>query len=200
MGASNDQRSAILSAAEECFARYGLAKTTMEDVARAASVSRATVYRYFADRDSLVAESVIRRARANMAAARAQLARYPTIEQALVEGICADIRRGHLDPLVHRLVSPDEMTLSTRLLIDTGRAAELTRELWEPFLAEARAAGAVRADLDLRLACEWLSELEILYISQSGRDAAALDRVRAKIRAFVVPALVTDPNAAPVYR
>ncbi|WP_312884876.1 TetR/AcrR family transcriptional regulator [Nocardia barduliensis] len=192
-----DQRAAILAAAESCFARFGIAKTTMADVARAAALSRATVYRYFADRDSLVAEAVTRRARANMAAARADIARHATIENALVEGICTDIRRGHLDPLMHRLVSPEEMTLSTRLLVDTGRAVELTRELWEPVLTEARAAGAIRADIDLPMVCEWISEIEILYISRLHDDPAAMDRIRAKIRAFVVSALVTDPAAMP---
>jgi len=53
----------VLAAADECFQRYGIAKTTMEDVARAANISRATLYRYFSDRESLLTESVRRRAR-----------------------------------------------------------------------------------------------------------------------------------------
>lgn len=188
----NDARTAILGAAESCFARYGITKTTMEDVARAASVSRATVYRYFTDRDSLVAESVTRRARANMGPARAGIARWTAIEDKLVEGICEDIRKGMLDPMMHRLVSPEEMILSTALLTDSGRAVELTYELWEPVLAAAQRTGEIRPELDLRLVCEWISEIEIMYISRGAEEASSLDRVREKIRAFVVPALVTD--------
>src|SRR5262245_31266142 len=37
-----------------CIARYGLAKTNLDDVARAAGCSRATLYRYFADKHDLV--------------------------------------------------------------------------------------------------------------------------------------------------
>ncbi|MFD1812191.1 TetR/AcrR family transcriptional regulator [Rhodococcus gannanensis] len=185
-----DARAAILAAAEECFARFGIAKTTMEDVAKAASMSRATVYRYFADREALITESVVRRARANMSRARAYITRWPTVEDRIVEGICQDIRKGHLDPLVNRLVSPESMALSIQLLSDSGRAIELTHELWGPIIVDEQAAGNIRADLDPRLVSEWISELEIMYISQYGTDDSALDRVRVKLRAFVVPALL----------
>ena len=37
----------------DCVTRYGRAKTTMQDVAVAAGLSRATLYRYFADRGAL---------------------------------------------------------------------------------------------------------------------------------------------------
>lgn len=48
-------RDRILEATLECVGRLGMAKTTMEDVARAAGVSRATLYRAFpGGRDELL--------------------------------------------------------------------------------------------------------------------------------------------------
>ena len=48
-------RQRILEATYACVARWGLAKTTVEDVAREAKLSRATVYRTFpGGRDELV--------------------------------------------------------------------------------------------------------------------------------------------------
>lgn len=186
-----DTRSAILAAAESCFARLGIAGTTMEDVAKAASSSRATVYRYFADRDALVTESVVRRARANMDSAREFIAHRATIEDSIVEGICEDVRRGRRDPMVHRLVSPAEMVLAARLLTESGRAVELTYELWEPILTRAQAAGTIRAELDIRLLCEWISELEMYYIARgSVPEAEDLDTIRTRLRTFLLPALL----------
>jgi AcrR family transcriptional regulator len=43
----DDTRQRIVEAAYACVARRGLAKTTVEDAAREAAVSRATVYRTF---------------------------------------------------------------------------------------------------------------------------------------------------------
>ncbi|MBV8950773.1 MAG: helix-turn-helix transcriptional regulator, partial [Actinobacteria bacterium] len=52
-------RTRILEATFACIAKFGLAKTTMDDAAREAGLSRATVYRYFpGGRDELVREVV----------------------------------------------------------------------------------------------------------------------------------------------
>lgn len=48
-------RTEIVHAAARCFARWGFGKTSVDDVAREAGVSRATVYRYFSGgKDQLV--------------------------------------------------------------------------------------------------------------------------------------------------
>jgi AcrR family transcriptional regulator len=51
-------RERIFQAAFACVARYGIAKTTVEDVAREARVSRATVYRYFSGKDDLIRQTI----------------------------------------------------------------------------------------------------------------------------------------------
>ena len=56
---SSDVRERLLQATYDCVARWGLAKTTVEDAAREAGVSRATVYRYFpGGRDELISAVV----------------------------------------------------------------------------------------------------------------------------------------------
>ena len=42
-----------------CIARYGLAKTTLDDVAREAGCSRATLYRYFDSKHDLVRRTTV---------------------------------------------------------------------------------------------------------------------------------------------
>ncbi len=52
-------RERIIEAAYACFARFGLAKTTVEDVVKESGVSRATVYRGFpGGKDQLLHEVV----------------------------------------------------------------------------------------------------------------------------------------------
>src|SRR5690242_349460 len=57
---SSAARERLIDAAERCIDRFGLAKTTLEDVAAESSVSRATIYRYFANRDELMLEVLLR--------------------------------------------------------------------------------------------------------------------------------------------
>lgn len=56
---ATDTRTRILEAAVTCIERWGLAKTSLEDVANEAGLSRATVYRYFGGgREELVGETI----------------------------------------------------------------------------------------------------------------------------------------------
>ncbi|MCF3939652.1 hypothetical protein [Gordonia tangerina] len=82
------------------------------------------------------------------------------------------------------------MALSVQLLNESGRAVELTHELWGPILADEQDADTIRADLDLRMISEWISEKEIMYISQYEEDDDALECIRTKLRAFVAPAII----------
>ena len=52
-------RDAIYNAAIDLFARDGFDETTLEDVSTAAGVSARTLYRYFANRDELLAHGVV---------------------------------------------------------------------------------------------------------------------------------------------
>ena len=56
-------RDLLLDAAEACFESSGIGGTTMDDIAKRARVSRATVYRYFAGRDAVVSGVILRRRR-----------------------------------------------------------------------------------------------------------------------------------------
>ena len=54
VGDRTDVRERILTAAGEIFPRHGLAATTVENIAEAAGVGSATVYRHFGDKKGLV--------------------------------------------------------------------------------------------------------------------------------------------------
>ena len=55
----DESRERVLAGTYECVARVGIGKTTVEDVARASGVSRATVYRLFpGGRDELLRDTV----------------------------------------------------------------------------------------------------------------------------------------------
>src|SRR5471030_1169447 len=52
-------RDRVLAATYRCVARFGLAKTTMEDVVKESGLSRATIYRQFpGGRDEVLLETV----------------------------------------------------------------------------------------------------------------------------------------------
>lgn len=177
----------LLTAAEACFNRYGIAKTTMDDVAREGGVSRATVYRYFPDREALVAASIVRRARLNIPDAHAHMAKYRSFARKLVEGLIFNIRRGQHDPVVTLIVG-GQSELAAKILGGTEVAHELTYELWEPILAAAQERGEMSPDLDLRAAATWLARVTLMLVAQEESERLDGDALRAELRTFVLPA------------
>lgn len=55
-----DIRNDVLDAAERLLGRFGYEKTTMEDLAREAAISKRTLYQYFADKKQVALESIDR--------------------------------------------------------------------------------------------------------------------------------------------
>ena len=183
-------RLALLKAAERCFAQFGIAKTTMEDIARAAGVSRATVYRYFADREALLLASVIRRARSDMPRAWRHLAQFGAFGDKLVEGLVRNVERGRKDPVIQLLVNSDQPALAARVLGGEGVSHQLSYELWEPVLREAQECGEMNPVLDRRMASAWLARVTLIMVTQEKSTQLGADELRAEFRTFVVPAFL----------
>jgi AcrR family transcriptional regulator len=164
----------LLRAAEACFDRYGIAKTTMEDVAKAAGVSRWTVYRYFDDRDSLILAVLLPRGAQITDRAHRRLRRYKNFAELLVEA---------------------ETFLINRLIDSSDALMDLSAGFWEPLIADAQERGEVAPDLDRREACRWLMVVGVALAGRFHRDSYSVEDVRSMIRRFVVPAFVA---ASPV--
>lgn len=148
-------RARILVGAEACVRRFGLRRWSMADVASAAGVSRGSVYRYFADREALVDAVLERTADDFVAASEPAVRRRRSLATQVGEAavfICTHQRDADLT-----LALPNDETLLAVLV--TSRAERLVArwvEFWLPFIAEAKARGEVRADLDPRRAGEWI--------------------------------------------
>ncbi len=69
------RREAIVQAASGVFLRYGYKKTAMDDIARAAGISRQGLYLHFPNKEVLFKEGILRMASRGRAAVRDALAR-----------------------------------------------------------------------------------------------------------------------------
>src|SRR5213594_3121591 len=128
-GARVDTRSRILEAAFSCVADVGLARTTMDDVARGAGVSRQTVYRYYASKDQLVMALVLREEEKFLDGIREAFARDPDLEQALEDGLLFCLRFAREHPLLDRLLATDPETLLPYLTIRARPMIQRAREV-----------------------------------------------------------------------
>ena len=70
---SADPTSAVLDAAADCYLRLGVTKTTAADIASAAGISRATLYRRFGSHETIFMAVLERESVAMAAEASAHL-------------------------------------------------------------------------------------------------------------------------------
>lgn len=176
----------ILDAALVCWARFGVAKTTLDDVAREAGCSRATVYRYVANRLALVTAVVDRE-----------------VDRLTADVLTAGAAESEFEDAVVAMMLTAARTLEAHEVL--GRALEYEPEVVLPALsfeggdhlfAEARRRFApafarfVPPDRAPR-AAEWCARVLLAYLHPD-RDAASMTddaEVRALVRRHVIPAI-----------
>lgn len=91
--AGNVKRAAILDAATGVFLRFGFRKTSMDDLARAAGLSRQGLYLQFATKDALFKDVVLNVIATTRTRAQAALARAGDVEERLLDAF--DALHGH---------------------------------------------------------------------------------------------------------
>src|SRR5438552_14689074 len=101
----------ILDATFGAVRDFGVSRTTVEDVAQRAGLSRQTVYRYFPSKDHLVLELVAREEEKFIDGVRSVFAAQRSNEQALREAVLFVLRYAHEHPLLDRLLATEQETL-----------------------------------------------------------------------------------------
>ena len=112
----------LLDAMAVCVARSGLAATTLEDVAREAGCSRATLYRYASGKAQILGALAARDGEAivNALVAEAQFA--PTLTDAVVAVVAGGVVALGRHPVLARLLA-DEPDVLLPYLVFGGQAA-----------------------------------------------------------------------------
>ncbi|WP_274564078.1 TetR/AcrR family transcriptional regulator [Streptomyces spiramyceticus] len=112
----------ILDAAREQFMTFGLRRSTVDDVAKRARVSRVTVYRRIGNKDSLVSACLLREYRQFVAEVDDAVAALPTMEERLVEGFVVVLRHIREHPLIGGLLRLEPETMLPFLTLESGPA------------------------------------------------------------------------------
>ena len=139
----------VAAAALDEFAEHGIRRTSMEDVARRAGVSRMTVFRRFASKQRLVEIVIAREVHRGMQELDLLWEGAETLEDRLVAGFefAGRYVRGH--PLFDRLLRSEPDVLLPPLTLDGGPVLELYRSLIAQRLqAEVNAGRAATSDID----------------------------------------------------
>ena len=162
----SDVRERLLQATYDCVARWGLAKTTVEDAARAAGVSRATVYRYFpGGRDELIGAVVGWEFARFFRRLYDEVHEAETLEEVMERGLVF-AHNAILDhEVLQRILQTEPEILVPRLTVEANETHTLIAAFLVPYLVRhGMAEGA-----ELSAAADFLARMVLSYIGSPGR-------------------------------
>lgn len=195
---ATETREAILQAAEEIFGERGFSKTSLEDIASAASVSRPLVYRYFGDKKelfALVVEKVLREWNETLAAEAARTTPGTAHTLRLVLTACLDFARTR--SVLRGLLNRDHLLVRAQIgdVLNEGR--DLLPQLLQTVLAEGVDRGDVRSDLAVEDLAHVISEVFVsytLHVLAGEDDQVSERRVAAVIETLLHGVIAAAPT------
>jgi AcrR family transcriptional regulator len=160
----------LLEATYRCVERFGMGKTTIDDIVKESGVSRATIYRQFpGGRDELLLETV-----------GWELANYfnrladhvrdaPTLAALLQEGLMYARRSIAEHAVLRKMMDTEPERLLPLLTTEAAKSLPFIADFLLPYLGREADAGRLRPGVDIDRAAEYLARSILSLIGAPGR-------------------------------
>lgn len=185
----DQMRSRVVDAAERYVERNGLAKVRIEEVAEEAGCSRATIYRYFADKDELIREVLIARARRIAAKLERLLGTMDDPADMLVQGIVRGVEEFRADPHFESFYGPAAAGTTARIAGGSTAIRAVVGEAMSPLFDLAEATGRLRQGVEREHATEWVMLVTTALLTIPQPSMTTRPEQERFLRTFLVPAL-----------
>jgi len=181
----------ILEAAGRVFVRDGIRGARMGKIAEAAGCARATLYRYFPNKEALLHAYMVQVAKGFGEILDDRLRGLRSLGDRLVEAVAVSVELIQEREDVAPFFSEEGLGLTAQL---TSNAAVMREELTDQIERESsssRIQGRLRDDVSPAEAAEWVTRA-IFSFSVLPVEGRSADELRKYLRKMIVPALVTD--------
>jgi AcrR family transcriptional regulator len=187
-----DVRTRILEGTYECVAGQGIAGTSIEDAARAAGVSRATIYRHFpGGRDELMGAVIVWETLRFFGRLAERVASATDIESILVDALVFGHRAIEEHAVLQKILEAEPGLLLPKLSEETARLVELIRN----FLLARFEGHGLPEGLAAHDAADYVARMLLSFMSAPGRwDLADRQQVVMLVRSELVAGLVEGPS------
>jgi AcrR family transcriptional regulator len=168
------RRERILASATELFAAQGFAKTTVDEIARRAGVSKGLVYEHVDSKEELLRAVWSQQVEGWMRETGIRVKyREGAVAEAIGEVLAVSVRHARDNPMLGRILAQDPGSLIPHERDDAAAFGRFYRDLLEPALDHGIGTGELRADLDVAHTAEliWLMHYTLireLFVSPIG--------------------------------
>ena len=188
-------RERIIEATYACVARWGVAKTTVEDAAREAGVSRATVYRHFpGGRDELLDAVVAWEFLEFFGRLYNEVHEAATLEEVMERGIAFAHRAIVEHEVLQRVLQTEPETVLLTITVESNRIRGAIAEFLAPYLRQHGLVDGVEPNE----AADFLARMVLSYMASPGRwDLDDPEQVAQLVRGELLAGVVVGPGLSP---
>jgi AcrR family transcriptional regulator len=185
-------RDRLLAATYQCVMRFGLGKTTIEDVVKESGLSRATIYRQFpGGRDELLLETVGWELANYFNALADHVRDAPDLEQLLEQGLVFAHRSVTEHLVLRKILDTEPERLLPLLTVESAKTLPFIADFLHPYLVREADQGRLRPDVEIDRAAEYLARAILSLINAAGRwDLDDPAQVRELVRGELLGGIV----------
>src|SRR5262245_52396886 len=160
----------LLAATYRCVERFGMGKTTIDDIVKESGVSRATIYRQFpGGRDELLLETVGWEIANYFNRLADQVRDAPTLAVLLERGLGFAHRSITEHAVLRKMMDTEPERLLPLLTTESAKSLPFIADFLHPYLQREADAGRLRPDVDVDRAAEYLARGILSLIGAPGR-------------------------------
>jgi AcrR family transcriptional regulator len=179
-----EPRERVLAATYACVARFGMGKTTVEDVVKESAVSRASIYRLFpGGKDQLLRETVGWEMNRFFARLAEEVYDAPDFASLLERGLVFAHRAIQDHEVLRKVLETEPERLLPLITVEQHRVLDFITAFLLPYLEREQRASRVRPGVDLPAASDFVARIVLSLIGSPGRwDMDDPDQVRVLVR------------------
>ncbi|HEV7525894.1 MAG TPA: TetR/AcrR family transcriptional regulator [Acidimicrobiia bacterium] len=188
-------RDRLFEATYRCVERFGMGKTTIDDVVKESGVSRATIYRQFAGgRDELLLETVGWELANYFNRLADQVRDAPTLADLLERGLAYAYRSIAEHAVLRKMMDTEPERLLPLLTTEAAKSLPFIADFLMPYLRREAEAGRLRPGVDIDRAADYLARSILSLIGAPGRwDLGDPDQVRDLVDVELLGGIVLTP-------
>jgi AcrR family transcriptional regulator len=176
----------VLDAAATCFARYGVRRTSVQDVAKQLGVNRTTVYRQVGNVEQVASLLAVRETHRTLAALPRRMS-WPIGPRAVVDMLATLVNEARAHPVLAKMLADERDVIGSMLAGDAAQLLNRITAALAPLIAMAMRTGHI-AQRDPAVVAEWLVRIcgSLILVEAPGR----VDEFLAEL---LIPALTPPP-------
>ena len=182
-------RQRLLDTTKAIYTDAPMTAATMEEVAKAAGVGRATLYRYFKNRDDLLLAVIEREAVTIARRVEKKISKIDSPGEYIIEGMVQAMAEINKSALLSSILQPGNSSVVNRLLFDSDRLVNIGLEIMLPVVQRAQQTGKLKTNMSFELLVEWILRILTSLVTVPSKQLNSKRAVRDMLYATMLPVL-----------